>query len=88
MIRRPDGSRRGRRGRRGPGRRPPWRKGLPVGVTVVIGILCISGRRSRCYEDGKNEEDANELDKDIAEHCNVGCASGVRQDSGEGIEVD
>jgi len=61
-------------------RRLPRHKGLGVrrvmGLAVVIGL---SSRRSRCYGDGKNEEDTNELDKDFSEHdCNVGC--GVRQE--------
>ena len=40
------------------------------------------GGCSRYYGDSdvKNEEDNGELDKDFAEHCNVGChAGGVRQ---------
>ena len=65
-----------RPGVRRPRRRLSGRKGLSV--TVVIGILCISSRRGRYYGDAKNEEDTNELDKDFAEHCDVGF--GVRQE--------
>jgi len=64
-----------------PRRVPVWQPRRRLSGRKGLGVV-FGSRRSRYYGDKKNEEDTNELDKNFAEHCNVGCGGAA----GEGIK--